>query len=144
MANGRTNINNKKAAQKGRTDKWEMEEAGREKTNTRCVKTEISVTSKKSPNVYKSCSKIILLVKWKIWTILQNLPKMCWHFGQINCCHGLWKVAQSVINHPIWSHWLRCWDKDFKKTEREREKDKWRLYLKVERENGNVKRKKAF
>ena len=37
---------------------------------------------------------------------LQKLPKMCWHFGQNNCCSGLWKVAQSVINHPIWSYWL--------------------------------------
>ena len=26
-------------------------------------------------------------------------------FGQINCCQILWKVAQSPINRPIWSHW---------------------------------------
>ena len=31
---------------------------------------------------------------------------MCWQFGQNNCCHGLLKVAHSVINCPIWSHWL--------------------------------------
>ena len=42
-----------------------------------------SVTSKKSPNVYKSCPKRISLVKWKILTPLQKLPKMCW---QNNCC----------------------------------------------------------
>ena len=62
----------------------------------------ISVTFKKLPNVYKR----ILLVKWKISTNLQKLPKMCWQFGQNNCCHRLWKVAQSVINRRIWSHWL--------------------------------------
>ena len=33
-----------------------------------------SVSSKKSPNVYKSCPKIILLVKLNILTSLQKLP----------------------------------------------------------------------
>ena len=67
-----------------------------------------SVTSKKSPNVYKSCPKRVLLVKWKILTNLQKLPKMYWQFGQNNCYHWLWKVAQSVINRPIWSHWMQA------------------------------------
>ena len=31
----------------------------------------------------------------------------CGKFGQINCCQRLLKVAQSPINRPIWSHWLR-------------------------------------
>ena len=35
-----------------------------------------SVTSKESPNVYKSCPKMISLEKWKILTPLQKLPKM--------------------------------------------------------------------
>ena len=26
-------------------------------------------------------------------------------FGQIDCCQRLYKVAQSPINRPIWSHW---------------------------------------
>ena len=30
---------------------------------------------------------------------------ICGRFGQNNCCHRLWKVAQSAINRPIWSHW---------------------------------------
>ena len=34
-----------------------------------------SVTRKKSPNVHKSCPKIISLNKWKILTALQKLPK---------------------------------------------------------------------
>ena len=34
-----------------------------------------SVTSKKSPNVYKSCPKMISLEKLKILTPLQKLPK---------------------------------------------------------------------
>ena len=29
----------------------------------------------------------------------------CGRFGQNNCCHRLWKVAQCAINRPIWSHW---------------------------------------
>ena len=62
-----------------------------------------SVTGKKSPNVYKSCPKMILLEKWKILTPLQ-----CGQFGQNNCCHWLWKVAQSAINRPIWSHSVRA------------------------------------
>ena len=53
-----------------------------------------SVTSKKSPNVYKSCPKRTSLVKWKILTTLQQLPKMCWQFRQNNCCPGLWKVSK--------------------------------------------------
>ena len=35
----------------------------------------VSVTRKKSPNVYKTCPKMISLEKWKISTSLQNLPK---------------------------------------------------------------------
>ena len=42
--------------------------------------------------------------KLKILTLLQKLPKN-W-FGQTYCCCRLWKVSQSSINHPIWSHWL--------------------------------------
>ena len=34
-----------------------------------------SVTSKKSPNVYKSCPKMISLEKFKILTPLQKLTK---------------------------------------------------------------------
>ena len=29
----------------------------------------------------------------------------CWQFGQNNCWHRLWKVAQRAKNRPIWSHW---------------------------------------
>ena len=34
-----------------------------------------SVTRRKSPNVYKSCPKMISLEKWKILTPLQNLHR---------------------------------------------------------------------
>ena len=64
-----------------------------------------SVTCKKLPNVRKSCPKMISLAKWKISTTLQKLTKNVGDFGQNNCCHRLWKVAQSAINRPIWSHW---------------------------------------
>ena len=36
----------------------------------------VSVTSKKSPNVYKSCPKVSSLEKYRILTPLQKLPKM--------------------------------------------------------------------
>ena len=48
-----------------------------------------SVTRKKSPNVYKSCPKIISLEKLKIFIALQKLPKNVGDFGQINCCQRL-------------------------------------------------------
>ena len=63
-----------------------------------------SVTSKKSPNVYKSCPELISLEKLKIFTPLQKLPKNLRDLGKCNCCQRLWKVAQSSINHPIRSH----------------------------------------
>ena len=50
---------------------------------------EVSVTSKKSPNVYKSWPKMISLEKLKILTPLQKLPKECGRFGQINRCQRL-------------------------------------------------------
>ena len=40
-----------------------------------CMVVVDSLTRKKSPNVYKSCPKIISLEKWWILTPLQNLPK---------------------------------------------------------------------
>ena len=64
----------------------------------------VSVTRKKSPNVYKSCPKMISLEKLMIMTPLQKLPKNVGDFGKINCCQRLQKLAQSPINRPIWSH----------------------------------------
>ena len=32
-----------------------------------------------------------------------TFTKIAW--GQIKYCQRLWKVAQSPINRPIWSHW---------------------------------------
>ena len=43
---------------------------------------------KKSPNVYKSCPKMISLEKWYILTPTQKLPKNV-RFGQINYCQRL-------------------------------------------------------
>ena len=42
-----------------------------------------SVTSKKSPNVYESCPKMITLVKLKILTPLQKLPKNVRDLGKL-------------------------------------------------------------
>ena len=61
--------------------------------------TRISVTSKKSPNVNKSCPKMI------DFGTFTKIVYECRRFGQTNCCHRLWKVDQSPINRPIWSHW---------------------------------------
>ena len=49
---------------------------------------------------------MISLEKWMILTPLQKFASECRGFGQINCWQRLWTVAQSVINHPIWSHWF--------------------------------------
>ena len=64
---------------------------------------EPKVTSKKSPNFNKSCPKIISL-KWKILTLWHF-----WHFLNMWAIWAktwLWKVAQSEINSPFWSHWI--------------------------------------
>ena len=42
-----------------------------------------SVTRKKSPNVYKSCPKMISLEKLEILTTLQKLPKNVRDFGKL-------------------------------------------------------------
>ena len=43
----------------------------------------ISATSKKSPNVYKICTKMISLVKLKIFTPLHKLPKNVGDLGKL-------------------------------------------------------------
>ena len=43
----------------------------------------VSVTSKKSPNVYKSCPKMISLEKLKMLTPLQKLPKNVEDLGKL-------------------------------------------------------------
>ena len=42
--------------------------------------------------------------KIKAFDTFTEIAKECGRFGQNNCCHGLWKVTQSPINHPISSH----------------------------------------
>ena len=42
-----------------------------------------SVDQKKSPNVNKSCPKMIALEKWKILTPLQKLPMNVWDLGKL-------------------------------------------------------------
>ena len=79
-----------------------------------------SVTSKKLQNVYKSCPKMISLIKLKILTPLQKLPKNVGDLGNSILAKGFEKVAQSPINHPIWSHWswppFRLFSAFFKQT----------------------------
>ena len=52
-----------------------------------------SVTSKKSPNVYKSCPKMISLVKLKIFTALQKLPKNARDLGKLVDPKGFEKLS---------------------------------------------------
>ena len=52
---------------------------------------------------------MISLEKWKFLKPSQKLYKNVGYLGK-NCCHRLWKVAQSAINRPIWSHCL--WDQN--------------------------------
>ena len=60
---------------------------------------------KKSPNIYKSCPKMISLEKLYILTPLQKLSKNVVRSVQIKCCQKQLKVAQSPINRQIWSNW---------------------------------------
>ena len=61
---------------------------------------------KKSPNVHKSCPKIISLVKWSILTALQKLFKYVGDFGKLIVAKGfkklpkVQKIAQS--GHTDW------------------------------------------
>ena len=48
----------------------------------------ISVARIKSPNVYKSCPKMISLQKWLILTPLQKLPKNVGDFGKLIVAKG--------------------------------------------------------
>ena len=54
----------------------------------------VSVTSKKSPNVYKSCPKIISLEKLKILTPLQKLPKNVGDLGKLIVAKGFEKLPK--------------------------------------------------
>ena len=53
-----------------------------------------SVTSKKSPNVYKSCPKMISLAKLKILTPLQKLPKNVVDLGKLIVATGFEKLLK--------------------------------------------------
>ena len=54
----------------------------------------ISVTRKKSPNVYKSCQKMISLEKLKILTPLQKLPKNVGDLGKLIAAKGCKKLTK--------------------------------------------------
>ena len=49
---------------------------------------------KKSPNVNKSCPKMISLEKWKILTPLQKLPKNVGDLGKLIVAKGLKKLPK--------------------------------------------------
>ena len=50
---------------------------------------------KKSPNVYKSCPKMISLEKWKILTSLQKLPKNVGNLGKLIVATGFKKLPKA-------------------------------------------------
>ena len=52
------------------------------------------VTSKNSPNVYKSCPKIISLEKGKILTPLQKLPNNVGDLGKLIVAPGFEKLPK--------------------------------------------------
>ena len=45
--------------------------------------------------------------KMKDFDNFTKIALKCGWFGQNNCHHRLWKVAQSAINSPIWSHYKK-------------------------------------
>ena len=52
------------------------------------------MASKKSPYVYKSCPKMILLEKLKILTPLQKLPKNVGDLGKLSIAKGFEKLPK--------------------------------------------------
>ena len=54
----------------------------------------ISVTRRKSPNVYKSCTKMISLEKWNILTYLQNSPKNVGDLVKLIVAKGFKKLTK--------------------------------------------------
>ena len=52
------------------------------------------MTSKKLPNVYKICPKIISLEKFKILTTLQKLPKNLGDLGKLIVAKGFEKLPK--------------------------------------------------
>ena len=60
-----------------------------ERVNSLCRVVAQPVWPEKSPNVYKSCPKMISQEKWYILIPLQKLPKISGRFGQNNCCQRL-------------------------------------------------------
>ena len=55
---------------------WRRQQLLQQQRQCRTMSLLISVTNKKSPNVYKNCPKMISLEKWNILTRLRELPKM--------------------------------------------------------------------
>ena len=49
---------------------------------------------KKSPNVYKSCPKMLSLEKWLILTPLQKLPKNVGYLGKLFVAKGFKKFPK--------------------------------------------------
>ena len=62
--------------------------------------TSFSVTSKKSPNVYKSCPKMISQEKLKILTPLQKFPKNVGDLGKLIVAQGFEKMPNKSNKLP--------------------------------------------
>ena len=58
------------------------------------ISRESSVTSKKLPNVYKSCRKMISIEKLKILTPFQKLPKKVGDLGKLIVAKGFEKLPK--------------------------------------------------
>ena len=58
-----------------------------------------SVTSKKLPNVHKSCPKMIPLEQFKILTPLQKLPKNVGDLGKFIVAKGFEKLPKVQKSH---------------------------------------------
>ena len=64
-----------------------------------------SVTRKKSPKFQLKLAKNDFTTKIKTFVKFTNIAYEWRRFWQNSCRQRLWKVAQSPINRPIWSHW---------------------------------------
>ena len=69
------------------------------------VPSTVSVTRKSWQMSIKVAQKWLSYKNERFRHLHKNFLQM-WLFGQNNCCHRLWKVSQSALIRPIWSHCL--------------------------------------
>ena len=69
------------------------------------ISSTVSVWPEKNRQMSTKVPKNDFTRKNKDFDTITKIAWECRRFGQINCCQRVWKLIQSAINRPIWSHW---------------------------------------